>query len=164
MRLKCAIDCQRKFSSVRQVREGNRTFNVAPNRDRNVQWRQRGETITEVLVAMVIAGLALLMLATAIAAATNIISNSRQSMETYYKASNGLAEYSEQASAGGVTKMSGSVTVKVSGDTGTGATISLGGDGGTSVPITVYVSGADSNSPAASYVVDDNQGETGDTP
>lgn len=46
---------------------------------------QRGETIAETLLAMLIAALALTMLAGAIATANMIIRNSDKTMDTYYR-------------------------------------------------------------------------------
>ena len=52
-----------------------------------------GETITEVLVAMVIVGLALLMLAVVIASSSSIVKKDREYMEDYYETGNTLAMY-----------------------------------------------------------------------
>ena len=48
----------------------------------------RGESITEVLVSVAIGGLALLMLAMAISAAFQMVTQNRNNMETYYETSN----------------------------------------------------------------------------
>ncbi|MBQ9041557.1 MAG: hypothetical protein IJ111_01950 [Eggerthellaceae bacterium] len=53
---------------------------------------QRGESITEVLVATAIGGLALLMLAMAISVAVHMATTSRSSLDEYYTANNAIAE------------------------------------------------------------------------
>ena len=60
---------------------------------------QAGESITEVLVAMTVAGLALVMLAMAITSAFNIVSNSGTVATTYYAGNNALASPSSSSSA-----------------------------------------------------------------
>ena len=65
---------------------------------------RRGESITEVLVAIVVSGLAILMLATVIATAVNVNRASQQSMNEYYAANNSVV-------SGGVTA-SGSVSLE----------------------------------------------------
>lgn len=51
----------------------------------------RGETLTEVLVAILISCLAILLMATVIAASFNINETSRKAMDDYYKKSNDIA-------------------------------------------------------------------------
>ena len=55
---------------------------------------RRGESIAETLVATLIAALALTMLAGSIAAASNMIKESRRNLKTYYDNSNNMAEMS----------------------------------------------------------------------
>jgi len=52
----------------------------------------RGETLAEVLVALLIAALALTMLASVIAASSRMITQSKAKMKTYYEANDALAE------------------------------------------------------------------------
>ena len=86
-----------------------------------------GETITEVLVAMVIVGLALLMLAVVIATSSNIVKKDREYMEDYYETGNRLATYSGQG-------ISGALTVKYA----SGATVKLSPDDNGTISIDVY--------------------------
>lgn len=46
---------------------------------------QRGETLVEALVAILISSLGMLMLATAISTAKNLVLDSKDAMETYYE-------------------------------------------------------------------------------
>lgn len=88
-----------------------------------------GETITEVLVAMVIVGLALLMLAVVIASSSSIVKKDREYMEDYYETGNMLASYSDSDSA-----QQGILTVKYA----SGGDVELSpGDNG-SISIVVY--------------------------
>lgn len=82
------------------MRSGNK---IARRTLRDIVRSQRGETITEVLVSMVIAGLALLMLATVIATSSSIVRNSRAAMESYYDTTNKLESYSETGKTGTIT-------------------------------------------------------------
>lgn len=77
---------------------------------------ERGETITETLVAVLIGGLALLMLAVVMATSNHIISDSKNAMNDYYGNTNQIA-----LASGSGTK-SGTVTLSVVGDT-TGSSI-----------------------------------------
>ena len=67
----------------------------------------RGESLIEVLVAIVVSGLAILMLATVIASATTINKTSREAMNGYYDKSNAIAETSDSNGSGTVTLGSG---------------------------------------------------------
>lgn len=69
-----------------------------------------GETITEVLVALLISALALTMLAAMIAAATRMVDQSRKSLDDYYKAENNLAALSGAPSGTGRATLSGEET------------------------------------------------------
>lgn len=72
----------------------------------------RGETLTEVLVSIVIAGLAILMLAMAISAATSSNLHSQKAIDEYFQESNGIATSSTNNGTGSVSlKTSGGVTV-----------------------------------------------------
>ena len=77
-----------------------------------------GETITEVLVAMVIVGLALLMLAVVIASSSSIVKKDREYMEDYYETGNALAS----PSGSGVK---GTLTVKYATGVSTGTPVRL---------------------------------------
>ena len=46
---------------------------------------RKGETIAETLIALLIASLALLMLAGAVSAASNVVTKSKNAMISYYK-------------------------------------------------------------------------------
>ena len=54
--------------------------------------RQSGETLTETLVALLIAALALVMLAGMISSTTRIVTRSRTTMNSYYAENNMVAE------------------------------------------------------------------------
>ena len=96
-----------------------------------------GETITEVLVAMVIVGLALLMLAVVIASSSSIVKKDREYMEDYYETGNALAMYS------GDPKYEGTLTVTLS-----GTPVKLSPESGNSISIDVY---ADEDDTVVSY-------------
>lgn len=66
----------------------------------------RGESLSEVLVAIAIGALALLMLAMAISVSARVASSSRDNMNDYYAASNDIA-----MSASGVSLGSGTVSL-----------------------------------------------------
>lgn len=67
-----------------------------------------GESIAEVLIALLIAALAMTMLVTAISSTTKIITQSKAKMTSYYDENSGLSSHT-----GGT---SGSVNFKVDGD------------------------------------------------
>ena len=96
-----------------------------------------GETITEVLVAMVIVGLALLMLAVVIASSSSIVKKDREYMEDYYETGNALATYS------GNPKYKGKLTVTLS-----GTPVKLSSESGNTISIEVY---ADEDESVVSY-------------
>ena len=79
---------------------------------------RRGETLTEVLVAILISGLAILLLATTIAASVNMNLNTRNAFNRYYDAGKAIAELSDEIGEGTVTLMA------VDGDVSTAASIS----------------------------------------
>lgn len=88
----------------------------------------RGESLVEVLVSIVISGLAILMLATTVAASVNVNMSSERVMNAYYDASNGLAEKGASTSS----DATGSVKIK-QGD----ALVTLSGSRD-SVPVNYY--------------------------
>ena len=61
---------------------------------------RRGDSIAEVLVAMLISAVALVMLASMIASSGRMIRRSRESMEEYDKANNALAAMNEGGTVG----------------------------------------------------------------
>ena len=60
-----------------------------------------GESISEVLFALLIAAVALVMLVSMIAASTKLIDNSRKAVEEYYAANNKLAGGNEAPAGSG---------------------------------------------------------------
>lgn len=101
----------------------------------------RGESITEVLVAIVVAGMAILLLATAIAMAASTNKQARDAMDDYFAANNGIVE---GASANGTG------TVALS-DKATGEPIRL--SGGSSVAVNYHISEQFDDTPVATYDV-----------
>lgn len=73
-----------------------------------------GETISELLIALLISSLALTMLAGMITASSRIVRNSMKSMENYVEQENGIVSRSEDGSPGTLTV---SVTPKDGGET-----------------------------------------------
>lgn len=61
-----------------------------------------GETITETLVSVLISALALVMLAGAITAASNIIKRSRNALSNYYAANEVMAEMPDSTDAANI--------------------------------------------------------------
>ena len=82
---------------------------------------QRGESLTEVLVAIAVGALALLMLAMAISTATHIAVNNREAMGTYYGESNAIA-----ASESGTSLGTGTVSLSAEGESSKLALVSSG--------------------------------------
>ncbi len=78
------------------------------------KWKSRsGESITEVLVALLISAVALVMLASMITASSRLITQSKDRMESYYKNSNSLADHGE---TGGGTVSTGVVRLTKAGE------------------------------------------------
>ena len=78
---------------------------------------ERGESITEVLVAIVVSGLAILMLGTVIATAVNVNKASQKAIDEYYAANNDVAAGSATATGTvGLASDSGSITLSGSDD------------------------------------------------
>ena len=77
---------------------------------------RRGDSIAEVLVAVLISAVALVMLASMITSSSRLITRSKDKMEEYYEKSSALADHGGTVSTGSVrltTKDGGStVTVK----------------------------------------------------
>ena len=72
-----------------------------------------GESISETLVALLIASLALTMLAGAITSSFSVVTKSRQKLKSYYESAENLVEISEESEGG----TDGSVTVTLDGNT-----------------------------------------------
>ena len=106
---------------------------------------RRGETIAEVLVAMTIAGLALLMLAMVIATSSSIITKSRDNMADYYKTANQIAAYQ---AGGTVTEVTGG-SVHITSTGGTAVKLSPA-QTTTDIAIDAYVSDDEEN-PVVAY-------------
>lgn len=102
-----------------------------------------GETIAEVLIALLIAALALTMLASVISASTRIISQSKAKLADYYAANNQLSE--EVKIDDKITETTGVTFVLT--DNTVEATHSLGGSG----LVTTYTYSQLSNVPVISY-------------
>ena len=100
----------------------------------------RGESIGEVLIAVLIAALALLMLAEMIASSTRLITQSKAKMSAYYDANNALTE---QAGDGTLT---GSVTLADESNTA----VKLE-NGAASQAVTYYVNETSGSVPVVSY-------------
>ena len=103
-----------------------------------------GESLVETLVSLLIAAIALTMLAGTLNAASNIITKSRRTLDTYYSANE------DETGVTGVIKMTGSgntgsVTMTMSG-TNTSENISLSG-----VPIVYYKNETFSKTPVIAY-------------
>ena len=100
----------------------------------------RGESITEVLVSVAIGGLALLMLAMAIMAASNMAINNRDNMQTYYATNNDNIQKANENKLG-------TGTVSLESNDSPSSTISIAsGD----APVTYY--GDDSDTAWVLYV------------
>ena len=67
----------------------------------------RGDTLVEVMVAILISGMAILLLALVIGAGSRMLMNSNQWMDDYIKANNALVEGKDESSVG-VAKANGS--------------------------------------------------------
>jgi len=106
----------------------------------------RGESLTEVLVAILISCLAILMMATVIAASFNVNETSRKAMDKYYKDNNRIAN-------------------QISGDSDTASgkgTVTMTSSDGTSVnlennPVNYYIDELN-NEVVVSFVVEEQPG------
>lgn len=71
----------------------------------------KGETLTEVLVSMVIGALAILMMTMAISTSSNMVADSRKTMDTYYAKDNAVSN--SEATGAGINELEGkTVTLK----------------------------------------------------
>ena len=91
---------------------------AAPRADRSGEARrsERGETITETLVALLIGGLALLMLAVVIASVTRMSAESQQTMDGYYEDANTIAEVAQVTATGKIALQESGASVSISAD------------------------------------------------
>ena len=96
--------------------------------------RQSGETLTETLVALLIAALALVMLAGMISSTTRIVTRSRTTMNSYYSMNNNLAEQ-------GTAEDTATITIADRGTTGETKAYS----------VSVYLNNTLGNTPVISY-------------
>lgn len=95
-----------------------------------------GETLTETLVALLIAALALVMLAGMISSTTRIVSQSKTTMNAYYAENNMVAEQ-------GASESTATITLEPDGATGEKKTYS----------VSVYLNDTLGNTPVVSYRV-----------
>ena len=83
---------------------------------------RRGESLVEVLVSIVISGLAILMLATTIAAAVNVIQGNRNFTTKYFAESNAVVKAD---TSGDAKEGKGAVTLTWTPSAGTGTKVAL---------------------------------------
>ena len=95
-----------------------------------------GETLTETLVALLIAALALVMLAGMISSTTRIVTQSKATMKSYYENNNQVAKQ-------GTAYDSATITLALAGVTGDGKAYS----------VDVYLNNTLGNTPVVSYRV-----------
>ena len=72
---------------------------------------EKGESISEVLVALLISALALIMLVTMVQRSTLLVQNSARTMDRYIGAENNLAEPNGDGTPGSVTVKRGDETI-----------------------------------------------------
>lgn len=83
-------------------------------------WEDRGETITETLVALLISALSVAMLVTMITTAVKITKQSTDSFGNYYSGNNAVAGKSDagkESVTGAVTVTAGGLDYSIGGDT-----------------------------------------------
>ena len=95
-----------------------------------------GETISETLIALLIAALALVMLAGAIAASSRVVNKGRDKLGSYYSVNNGLVNRS-------TSNRVGSITISDS--------ASSSGIGSQSFSVAYYENNVFSNNPVIAY-------------
>ena len=74
-----------------------------------------GETLTEILVAVLISSLAIALLVTMISVSSGMIDRSRNDLSEYYMRSNDLAEMQDSGLSAGVTTETGTLSLKLNG-------------------------------------------------
>ena len=105
---------------------------------------RRGETIAEVLVALLISALGLVLLAGMIGTATRLITDSRAQTEAYIEAENALAAQSGSGKAGTVGFSLGSTPIRLA-------------DGeAEAVPVAFFTNGGQGDKAILSYKVRDD--------
>ena len=77
---------------------------------------ERGETLVETLISILVSSLALMMLATAIGAAVNVITRSRSAMEDVYAAESGSIDDYRETHAGVDATLDSDVPLNATGD------------------------------------------------
>lgn len=100
---------------------------------------QRGDSIAEVLVAVLIAAVALVMLATMLSTSGNLIRISRGHLEDYYEANNVLSDPPSDAGTAGTVTLSAALTDAA----------------GASVDVTYYINDTLSSDPVVAYRIAD---------
>ena len=116
---------------------------------------QRGETITEALVSVLIGGLALLMLAVVISATSRMMFDSNAEMNKYYQESNAMAAHETASEGSGST---GKLGVEVD-----GAPVKISDDSESEVDVK-YREGEVAGKPVVSYWVESGDAEGAATP
>ena len=64
---------------------------------------QKGETLTETLIALLISSIAMVMLAGAITATSHVVDTGQEKMKSYYDANNAMIENSGTSDSGAFT-------------------------------------------------------------
>ncbi len=77
---------------------------------------QTGESIAEVLIALLVSAVALMLLANMITSATSIITGNREAFDNYVTAGNALMAHEGTASSGTVTFKSDNTEMKLTDD------------------------------------------------
>lgn len=95
-----------------------------------------GETLVEVLAAMVIGDLSLLMLATAISSAASMVKSSSAAMDKYYETSNALIDSSGEEKSLSLKTTSGNIGLIKPDDTS--ITVTLNDEEFLNTPIVYY--------------------------
>ena len=99
-----------------------------------------GESLTETLVAMLIASLAIVMLAGMISSAVRMVASSKQLVAEYTAAENALVEHTGESAAAGTVTL-----------TENGTLVALSDSSGTSVAVTCYENSTASGITVYSY-------------
>ena len=82
---------------------------------KNKMRSRSGETLTEILVAVLISSLAIALLVTMISVSSGMIDRSRNDLSEYYMRSNDLAEMQDSGLSAGVTTETGTLSLKLNG-------------------------------------------------
>ena len=103
---------------------------------------RRGETITEVLVALLISALGLVLLAGMIGVATRLITDSRTNTNAFIAAENALVAQSGSSKAGTIEFKLG------------GSTVILAEGAGAEIPVSFFTNGGEGGKTILSYKAD----------